>query len=41
MAELQNLTNLLRIEPGTLRTAMSRLAKERWLTRESWKKLLL
>lgn len=34
MAELQNLTNLLRIEPGTLRTAMSRLAKERWLTRE-------
>lgn len=34
MAELQKLICLFNIEPGALRTAMSRLAKEKWLTRE-------
>lgn len=34
MAELQAITSLLKIEPGALRTAMSRLAKENWLERE-------
>ena len=33
MTDLQAITTLLRIEPGALRTAMSRLAKENWLIR--------
>ena len=33
MTELQAITSLLKIEPGALRTAMSRLTKENWLIR--------
>ena len=34
MSELQAITTLLQIEPGALRTAMSRLAKENWVVRK-------
>ncbi len=34
MSELQEITTLLQIEPGALRTAMSRLAKENWVVRK-------
>ncbi|MEO3385462.1 PaaX family transcriptional regulator C-terminal domain-containing protein [Mesorhizobium sp. CAU 1741] len=34
LATLQEIIERLRIEPGALRTAMSRLASDRWVTRE-------
>lgn len=34
LATLQEIMERLRIEPGALRTAMSRLANDRWVTRE-------
>ena len=41
MAELQSLICLFNIEPGALRTAMSRLAKKNTYTRKSRQKFIL